>query len=329
MFRIEDRHCTGVKERLLTDVPTPNAAASHTPQATVVITTKNRKDDLRKAVASALMQDANPRVLVIDDGSNDGTSEMVRGEFPTVRLERSQQSRGYIVQRNYGAALAQTPFIFSIDDDAVFSSPRVVSAALAAFDHPRVGVVGIPYIRTQEPGRVHQLAPDVPGVFPVDSYTGTAYALRRELFLRVGGYREFLFHLGEEEDYSIRMLAAGYVVRQCRTDPIHHFESPLRDFTRIDLYGRRNNVLFAWCNVPMPYLPMHLLGTTWNGLKKGWKARRMMQMARGLAMGYAAIFTGQAKRHPVPAAVYRLHRRLRHGHTSELREIENSLPPMT
>src|SRR5271170_7046039 len=98
--------------------------ASPPADATVIITTKNRKDDLRKAVASALTQDARPRVLVIDDGSTDGTSEMIRGEFPTVQLERAEQSRGLIVQRNRGAALAQTPLIVSIDDDAVFSTPR-------------------------------------------------------------------------------------------------------------------------------------------------------------------------------------------------------------
>src|ERR1700693_3169979 len=101
--------------------------------ATVIITTKNRKDDLRKAGASALLQDARPRVLVVDDGSTDGTSDMIRAEFPTVQFERVEQSRGYIVQRNRGASLAQTPFIISIDDDAVFSSPQVVSQTIAEF----------------------------------------------------------------------------------------------------------------------------------------------------------------------------------------------------
>ena len=46
-------------------------------QATVVITTKNRREDLLKAVASAWSQTARPEVLVIDDGSTDGTSEAV------------------------------------------------------------------------------------------------------------------------------------------------------------------------------------------------------------------------------------------------------------
>src|SRR5688572_20321271 len=74
--------------------------------ATVVITTKNRKEELRTAIRSALDQTARPQVLVIDDGSSDGTSEMVRSEFRDVTLHRYEQSNGLIVQRNNGAKLA-------------------------------------------------------------------------------------------------------------------------------------------------------------------------------------------------------------------------------
>ena len=53
-------------------------------EATIVIVTKNRKEELRDAVLSALNQVGRLEILVIDDGSTDGTSEMIRAEFPTV-----------------------------------------------------------------------------------------------------------------------------------------------------------------------------------------------------------------------------------------------------
>jgi glycosyltransferase involved in cell wall biosynthesis len=52
---------------------------THPADATVVITTKDRKGELRTAVQSAVEQTADPEVLVLDDGSTDGTAEMARG----------------------------------------------------------------------------------------------------------------------------------------------------------------------------------------------------------------------------------------------------------
>ncbi len=297
-------------------------------EATVLITSKNRKDELRKAIASALDQDAAPRVLVIDDGSTDGTSEMVRGEFPQVQLDRVEQSLGYIVQRNRRARLCCTRYIFSMDDDAIFSSPRVISQTLAELDHPRVGAVAIPFINVNQDQTIRQRHQKETGVEIHATYIGTAHALRRDIFLELGGYREFLFHQGEEEDYCIRMLAAGYVVRLGRSDPIHHFESPRRDFRRWDLYGRRNNVLFAWCNVPMPYFPGHLLATTVLGLVHGVRVRRPVRMVRGLAMGYWQILRQWNQRKPVDRAVYRLNRDLAKRRATDLSEIESRLAPL-
>jgi GT2 family glycosyltransferase len=294
-------------------------------RATVVITTKNRKEELAGAVASALEQDAKPQVLVIDDGSTDGTSELIKERFPQVRLDRVENSLGLIAQRNRGAAMADTPIIFSIDDDAVFSSPTVVSKTLAELEQPRVGAVAIPFINVNQDNRVRQRAPDKKGVYVVSSYIGTAHALRRELFLKLGGYRQFLFHQGEEEDYCIRMLAAGYVVRLGASEPIHHMESPRRDRRRMDFYGRRNNILFAWYNVPMPIFPVHLAGTTLNGLRHAFASRRFVKMFQGLASGYLQIASQWGERKPVSAAVYKLDRYLRRSGPVELSQIETQL----
>ena len=72
---------------------------------TVLITTKNRREDLVKAVKSALSH-ANPEVIVLDDGSTDGTSGMIRVHFPQVRLFSYSESAGLIKRRNEGARIA-------------------------------------------------------------------------------------------------------------------------------------------------------------------------------------------------------------------------------
>lgn len=297
--------------------------AQNIKQATIIITTKNRKDDLRNAVQSALQQSGNVEVLVIDDASTDGTSEMIKAEFPQVVLDRAEHSQGYIVQRNRGARLAAAPILFSIDDDAVFTSPDTVVNTLAEFNHPRIGAVAIPYIDVNKAPTVHQSAPSE-GVCVTSSFIGTAHALRRDVFLELGGYREFLVHQGEEGDYCLRMLEAGYVVGlgHCGDAPIHHFESPKRSFDRMTFYGARNHILYAWYNVPMPESVIHAAGAALKSLLHTYKLGLARPTLRGLWAGLKGCLKEWRHRQPVSRRVYHLDRKIKNRKSIPLRELE-------
>ncbi len=296
--------------------------------ASVIITTKNRREELAAAIRSALLQSVPAEVIVMDDGSSDGTSEMVRAAFPSVRLDRSEKSLGLIAQRNRAARLAQGRHLFSIDDDAEFSTPHVVEQTLRDFDHPRIGAVAIPYVEPNKANRPLQTPPDAQGVWLTDAFIGTAHALDREIFLALGGYREVLVHQGEERDFCLRMLAAGHVTRLGRADLIRHHESPKRDFSRMDFYGRRNDILFAWQNVPAARLPVHLLATTAKGIASALRVRRLSAMLRGLVRGYADCLRHWNERRPVSAQTYRLHRLLKKSGPMRMEQIEPLLPPL-
>jgi glycosyltransferase involved in cell wall biosynthesis len=296
-------------------------------RASVVIPTKNRRNDLRRAISSAIRQTERVEVIVIDDGSNDGTSEMVKEEFPQVRLDRTDVSLGQAVQRNRGTLLSSREFVFSIDDDAEFSTPRVVEQTLAEFSHPRIAAIAIPYVEAQEPCRKHQVAPDREDIWATDIFRGTAYALKRDIFLGLGGYLEQTVFQGEEMDYCIRLLNSGYIVRLGSSDIIIHDESPKRDWRRQDFYGRWNDILFAWRNVPMPYMPVHLIATTLNGVKHAAAARSASDI-RGILFGYSGILLNWGARKPVSRDAYRLHRLLKKRGPRNLIEIENLLPPV-
>jgi glycosyltransferase involved in cell wall biosynthesis len=283
------------------------------PIATVVITTKNRKDELCQALESVSAQTVSLEVLVMDDGSTDGTTETVRARFPGVKLIRSDTSHGYIVQRNHGARLATTPFIFSIDDDATFSTPYVVEQTLADFNGPRIGAVAIPFIEPLKSNQLMQRAPSRDRIWITDTFIGTAHALRRDLFLQLHGYREALVHQGEERDYCIRMLDYGWVTRLGNSDPIFHNESPRRDFQRMDYFGRRNDVLFAWHNVPLQRLPVHLAATSFYGVCTAFRVGRFYSMAAGMFAGYCDCCRRWSERSPVSKRTYLLHRHLKKG----------------
>ena len=285
-------------------------------KASVVITTKNRKEELRVALRSAFEQTAQPEVMVMDDGSTDGTADMVRAEFPKALLQHFNESKGYIVRRNEGAKLATGDVIFSIDDDAEFSTARVIEQTLAEFDDPRIGAVAIPYIEPHKANRLAQQAPDRTTVWVTDRFIGTAHAVRRDVFLKLGGYREHLVHQGEEGDYCIRMLDAGYFVRLGNADPIHHFESPKRNLERMDYYGCRNSILFAWQNVPTRHFLIHLSATTFNCLRWTFVPKRFFTRLRGLFAGYRGGLGVQ--RTPVKPETYRQWRKLGRERTMPL-----------
>lgn len=282
--------------------------------ATVVITTKNRKQELRKAVSSVLIQEGvQIEVIVIDDGSTDGTMQMVQDEFPTVILDRQENSLGIIVERNRAARIASAPIIFSLDDDAIFSSPHVVRQTLNDFIHHRIGGVAIPWINIPDGPNAYerQRSPDSSDIYCTTSYTGMSHAVHKDIFLRLGGYREYLFHGGEEAEYCIRMLAYGYVVALGNADPVHHFESSTRNLTRQDYFCSRSALLNAWYNVPMPYFPVRICAIIINAFRYGFKLKRYKGRVLGIGGGFIACIREIRKRKPVSRCTYKLFRNLR------------------
>lgn len=299
---------------------------TQTPIATVMIVTKDRCDDLRLAVSSAVRQAGGVEVLVIDDGSRDRTSAMIAAEFPDARLVTHDESRGLVVRRNEGVAAARSNIVISIDDDAVLTTPDIVEKTVAAFDDARIGAVAIPFANVKRGPHLLQLAPDAAGTYVSDTFIGTAHAVRRDLFITLGGYRSGLFHQGEEADYCIRLLAAGYVVRLGSGHPIHHFESPRRDFRRMDHYGPRNAILFTWQNIPFPsavfQMPMTIGGVMIHTFHPGRIATRIAGVVDGLSS------CTNFERVPVSSDVYHLWRRMRRAPAPlRLDDIASELAP--
>jgi GT2 family glycosyltransferase len=296
-----------------------------------VNTRRNRKEDHLTAIVCCLGESVPLEVLVYDDASTDGTSAAILERFPPhrfpqVRLFTQPAPVGYIVLRNMGAQAARANIIFSIDDDAIFTTPIVAETVLAEFSHPRVGAVAIPFQNIRIGPEVFQRSPDPHEVMICASYIGTAHAVRRDLFLQLGGYREALVHQGEESDYCIRLLAAGYVVRLGASETIHHFVSPKRDMRRLHYYGTRNNILFACFNIAGGQLPLHLAGTTIRTLLHAVKVGALGIKLKAVFDGYRDGLRHRALRRPVPPAILKLFRLLRQRPMA-LKDVESRLIP--
>jgi glycosyltransferase involved in cell wall biosynthesis len=286
------------------------------PLASIVITTKNRCSELRRTLQSCqtqLADDLEIEILVVDDDSNDGTRQMVAAEFPTVRLIHKTSNPGYIVSRNLAAKLAKAPIIISIDDDAIFTTSDIVACTVNDFADPKIGAVAIPHVHVTDGPQEHHRAPDKDHIYIGPSFTGTAHAVRRELFLSLGGYREVLVHQGEEIDYCFRLLNAGYYVRLGTSDPIHHYPSARRNYPRQLFYGARNSVLITWFNAPWPILPMRIASNVAGGLYQSVRLRHPLSVVAGTFAGLGLLFNYRRHRLPISPHAYRVIRDLQKG----------------
>jgi glycosyltransferase involved in cell wall biosynthesis len=291
------------------------------PQATVLITTKDRRDQLRDALASVLAQEgATIEVLVLDDGSQDGSAEMVRQAHPAARVHREERSLGVVAARNLGHRLARGAVVFTLDDDAVFRSPGTVAQTLEDLAGPRIGAVAIPHVDVTAGGAfVRRSVPDRRGIWICPTFSAGACAIRRDVFAELGGYQPDFGRQGEEADFALRMIDAGWWCRLGRAEPIHHHEDT-GGSARHD-YGRRNEILHLWRNLPAPLLMPYLIIYMVRGLLYGLRIGELPAMLRGIGRGFAAIATSRFRRSPVSWRAVVVDRRLRDAQALPLEEL--------
>jgi glycosyltransferase involved in cell wall biosynthesis len=293
-----------------------------------LITTKNRKDELRTAIQSTLAQSIRGQILVLDDGSTDGTSEMVRAEFPSVTLHREETSLGIIRARNKGVELAQTEIVVTIDDDCTFSAPDILSQTLHDLSQPQVAIVTMPIINVKQSNVVSGRAKDDQSIWISSHFQGGANAVKRSIFLRTGGLRAAFYRQCEETDMTLRLLDRGYVTRSGRAAPVLHFESPVRDKSKIYFFSARNNLLLLVINVPFPMLLLHLAATAFNLLMAGWRNGYTASTLSGCVAFLAKLPMALSERRPVQRKTYHLFRRIKKSETLRLETTDGLLPPI-
>src|SRR5918994_1171914 len=107
-----------------------------------IIVTHNRAEWLRRSVRSVLSQQpAAPTLIVVDNGSTDHTSQVLREECPDATVIRLSQNTGCAVGSNVGAAAAPHDLLFFLDDDSELAADAVASAVRVLMADERIGAV--------------------------------------------------------------------------------------------------------------------------------------------------------------------------------------------
>lgn len=112
------------------------------PKVSVVVTTFNNKRYIAETVSSVLAQTFRDlEVIVVDDGSSDGTAELIHGEFGDQVRYIYQENGGSAVARNAGIRIAHGEFVAFLDGDDVSLPERLELQVEALDEHPEVGLV--------------------------------------------------------------------------------------------------------------------------------------------------------------------------------------------
>lgn len=215
-----------------------------TPTLSCVIINYNTREQTREFLGSlcAATADIATEVIVVDNGSQDGSVETIRSQFPAVTVVDAGENLGFARGVNVGVDRTRGRYIVLLNPDMIVL-PGSLDALLTFADaHPEYGIYGgrtLKHDGTLEPSscwgaptlwslltfattlstifsRSPVFDPESLGTWQrdtvqeVDIVTGCLLLMRRDLFLQVGGMDEDYFLYGEDAEFSLRLRRLGW-----------------------------------------------------------------------------------------------------------------------
>lgn len=221
------------------------------PLVSVCILSYNRQGDLAKTLTRL---QADPygqlELLVADNASQDGTAELLKSTFPSVRVFEHPHNIG-IDALNTAFRAATGELVLVLDDDS-WPEPGAIGAAVARFDENlELGLLACDIIDPKS-GHRWDMAylPREPGVGPQPwhCFVGCGFFIRTELLQRIGGYPEDFFLYANEAPLANEVLMRGYGLEFLPEARVYHaMPQRQKGFSqRHVFYGLRNDLQTAW-----------------------------------------------------------------------------------
>ncbi len=309
---------------------------------TVVIVNYNRRDLLRACLQSLRGQKGvDFEVVVVDNGSGDGSAEMVeseflsRGEFP-VTIIRNASNRGFCAANNQGIAAARGEFVALLNNDAE-AAPGWLAALRRAFDRPEVGMAASKILVWEDPRRIdkagHLIYPDGQnrgrgsgqrdeGQFDRDEEVlwpdGCAAMYRRAMLDQIGGFDEDFFAYADDAELGLRGRIAGWRCRYVPDAVVRHHRGStlgLLSVRRLALIERNRILLvaklFPWSLVCVNcfYLAARLAAGAWASIRGQGEASRFPGL-RGKAAIAMGLLSGNVSAVPLIPRMLRKRRQI-------------------
>ena len=190
----------------------------------VVIPSYNRKHTLERALQSVFDQTSRAdEVILVDDGSTDGSSEMVRQQFPAV-IVLTQPNLGVSAARNHGIARARCEWIALLDSDDSWLAQKIAQVRQAHELQPDFVLYHSDEIWIRRGVRVNPMQKHRKSggwifeqCLPLCAISPSAAVIRKSTLDSLGGFDE---DLPACEDYDLWL-------RLCHQFPVHHIAQAL------------------------------------------------------------------------------------------------------
>ncbi len=223
----------------------------------IIIVNWNTRDMLRECLRSVFrrIDPERDEVFVVDNGSVDGSADLVAREFPAVRLIRNPDNRGFAAANNQALRLAGGRYALLLNNDTLVHGDVLTASCRYLDRHADVGVLGCRVLNddgslqltcSRYPTFANLLLlttglaklpwPAFLGRYQmahwkrdderdVDTVSGCYMMVRRDAIREVGLLDEAFFFFGEETDWCRRFHQAGWRVRFAPVGCITHFGS--------------------------------------------------------------------------------------------------------
>src|SRR5437867_8012813 len=188
------------------------------PLVSVVIPVYNGEQYLADAIKSVLDQTYRDfEVIVVDDGSTDGSAAVVKRYGETIRYIH-QSNGGVCKSRNTGIAVAQGDYLAFLDQDDLWLPGKLAVQVAYLDSHPEVGAV---YCQCEVKGKgwlrsslyyAEPVKDDVLGIMSGTCLLMTASMIRKEVLRKIGGFDEALIGAGAEDiDLTLRLSQVAQI----------------------------------------------------------------------------------------------------------------------
>ena len=234
-------------------------AADADPRVAVVMITHNRCAEVLRSLGYLIRLPEQPRIVLVDNGSTDGTADGVAQQFPHVEILDAGGNLG-ATGRTLGVRHVDSPYVALCDDDTWWEPGGLRYAADLLDAHPHLAVVTARVLigpEEREDPACQTLANSplphqagMPGV-PLLGFLAGASVVRRSAFLAAGGFEPRLRIGGEEELLAADLAAAGWWLCYVPDLVVHHYPSKQRDSFARRWHMVRNALWFAWLRRPL------------------------------------------------------------------------------